>query len=261
MHVHYNAGYGNALWLRGEDYPLWWDEGRVMRNNGSNVWESTTERIPDNASVEVKPLINDYTWSDGSNYTITGGDTNDIYPTFHPSSTTRIRVHKDAGEGGSITIRGDTSPLSWNSDASATWSELNAWTWETTGISCGTKFEFKPRLNGSYSLNDNYVGVGCATIDIYPIFSGGETERSTETLRVVYSGASSMAVRGSTSPFSWGSNLSATSTEGNVWVYETTSVSETTQFEWKPLKNGTDWSTGSNYWSRGGETIEVYPSF
>jgi len=27
------------------------------------------------------------------------------------------------------------------------------------------------------------------------------------------------------------------------------------------MRNGTDWSLGSNYWSRGGETVEVYPSF
>jgi glycosidase len=261
VRVHYNAGYGNGIWLRGGTYPLWWDTGRVMRNNGADVWEWTTERIPAGTTVDVKPLINDYTWSDGGNYTITGGQTIDIYPTFHPANVTRIRVHKDAGAGGSITLRGDTTPLSWDSDTGATWSKLNTWTWETTSISCGTKFEFKPRHNGTYSLNGNYVGTGCATIDVYPIFNTGEVERTTDTLRIVYSPASSMAVRGSVAPLSWTSNLSTMLTEGNVWVYETTTIPETTQFEWKPLRNGTDWSTGSNYWSRGGQTIEVYPSF
>lgn len=52
-----------------------------------------------------------------------------------------------------------------------------------------------------------------------------------------------------------------TLTEGNVWVYETTAIDEATSFEFKPLRNGTDWSLGNNYWSRGGETIEVYPGF
>lgn len=161
-----------------------------------------------------------------------------------------------------ITIRGDTAPLSWTSGAGATWSNLNAWTWETTSISCGQKFEFKPLINDSqYSLGSNYVGVGCTTVDVYPIFNAGETERTTETLRVVYGGASTMAVRGSVSPLSWSSNSSMTATEGNVWVWETTSIGETTQFEWKPLRNGTDWSLGGNYWARGGETVEVYPSF
>lgn len=45
------------------------------------------------------------------------------------------------------------------------------------------------------------------------------------------------------------------------WVYETTAIAETAQVEWKPLRNGTDWSAGANYWSRGGQTIEVYPGF
>ncbi len=83
----------------------------------------------------------------------------------------------------------------------------------------------------------------------------------TPHLRVVYGGAATMAVRGSVSPLSWSSNSSMTATEGNVWVWETTSIGETTQFEWKPLRNGTDWSLGGNYWARGGETVEVYPSF
>ena len=70
-----------------------------------------------------------------------------------------------------------------------------------------------------------------------------------------------MQVRGSVSPLSWTSGLSMTWTEGNVWVWETTSIGETTNFEWKPLRNGTDWALGGNYWSRGGQTIEIYPSF
>lgn len=262
IRVHYNAGYGNALWIRGSQYPFWWDTGRAMRNLGNNVWEWETERIPAGQTVEVKPLINDYTWSDGANYSITGGQTVDIYPTFHPAAVTRIRVHRDAGLANTIAIRGDTAPLSWTSGAAATWSKLNAWTWETTSIACGQKFEFKALINDSqYSLGNNYVGVGCATIDAYPIFNVGETERTTDSLRVVYSGATSMAVRGSVAPLSWLTNSAATATEGNVWVWETTSIPETTAFEWKPLRNGIDYSLGSNYWGRGGQTIEVYPSF
>jgi glycosidase len=262
IRVHYNAGFGNALWIRGDTYPFWWDKGRAMRHLGNNVWEWETERIPANQTVEVKPLINDYTWSVGPNYTITGGQTVDIYPSFHEGNITRIRVHRDTGLGNRITLRGDTSPLNWNSGVDANWSELNAWTWETTSISAGTKFEFKPLINDSqWSLGENYVGVGGATIDIYPIFNSGETERTTDTIRVVYSGASTMDVRGSVSPLSWNSGQPMTWTEGNIWVWETTSIGEATQFEFKPLRNGTDWSQGGNYWSRGGQTIEVYPTF
>jgi glycosidase len=262
IHVHYNAGYGNAVWLRGSAYPFWWDAGRAMRNLGNNVWEWQTERLPAGSTVDVKALINDYTYQDGANVTITGGTTVDIYPTFHAANITRIRVHKDAGAGGSIALQGDTSPLSWTASQSATWSQLNAWTWETTSIPCGQKFEFKPLLNGTtYSLNSNYVGVGCATMDVYPIFASGETERNTETLRVVYSGASTMSARGDTSPLSWTASLPMTWTEGDVWTWETTAIPETSQFQWKPMRNGTDWSLGGNYYGRGGESIEVYSSF
>ncbi len=129
-------------------------------------------------------------------------------------------------------------------------------------MTCGQKFEFKPLLNGTtYSLGSNYVGVGCATIDVYPIFDVGESERTAETLRVVYGGASSMGFRGSVSPYSWTSSLAGMPTEGNVWVSETTAIGESTQFEWKPLLNDTSWSLGANYWARGGETVEVYPGF
>ncbi|MBD3941428.1 hypothetical protein IF188_06920 [Microbacterium sp. NEAU-LLC] len=40
------------------------------------------ERIPDGETFEFKPLIDDVTWSTGGNYTGTGGDVIDIYPTF-----------------------------------------------------------------------------------------------------------------------------------------------------------------------------------
>ena len=40
------------------------------------------ERIPDSEIFEFKPLINDSTWSTGSNYTGTGGDVINIFPDF-----------------------------------------------------------------------------------------------------------------------------------------------------------------------------------
>lgn len=82
VRVHYNVGYGNTMYLRGDTYPLWWDQGRKMRNVSSDVWEFEMERIPAGATVQFKPLKNDITWSIGNNYTVTGGQTIDIYPNF-----------------------------------------------------------------------------------------------------------------------------------------------------------------------------------
>lgn len=82
IRVHYDVGYGNTMYLRGNTYPLWWDTGRKMRNVSSDVWEFEIERIPSGDTLEFKPLINNSTWSTGNNYTVTGGQTVDIYPSF-----------------------------------------------------------------------------------------------------------------------------------------------------------------------------------
>lgn len=82
IRVHYDVGYGNTIYLRGDSYPLWWDEGRGMLNIASDVWIYEIERIPAGATFEFKPLINDTAWSTGNNYVGTGGQTIDIYPNF-----------------------------------------------------------------------------------------------------------------------------------------------------------------------------------
>lgn len=82
IRVHYNVGYGNTMYLRGNSYPLWWDQGRKMRNVGTDVWEFEIERIPAGQRFEFKPLINDSRWSTGNNFVGTGGQTIDIYPGF-----------------------------------------------------------------------------------------------------------------------------------------------------------------------------------
>lgn len=63
-------------------YPVSWGYGRGARNVAPDVWEWEMERIPAGQTFEFKPVINDETWSDGSNFIGTGGDTIDIYPTF-----------------------------------------------------------------------------------------------------------------------------------------------------------------------------------
>ncbi|QAY59090.1 alpha-amylase [Microbacterium protaetiae] len=82
IRVHYDPGYGHSISLRGDEYPFSWTAGRGARNVASDVWEFEVERIPDGETFEFKPLIDDATWSTGSNYTGTGGDVIDIYPTF-----------------------------------------------------------------------------------------------------------------------------------------------------------------------------------
>ncbi|MGH3441451.1 MAG: alpha-amylase family glycosyl hydrolase, partial [Nitriliruptorales bacterium] len=82
IRIHYDVGWGNSITVRGDTYPLRWDEGRGARNLAPDLWEWEMERIPENQSFEFKVLINDTTWSTGDNYIGTGGSTIDVYPTF-----------------------------------------------------------------------------------------------------------------------------------------------------------------------------------
>jgi glycosidase len=82
IRVHYNVGWGNRITLRGDSDPFRWTQPMETRNTAADVWEYQLERFSTGQSFQFKPLINDVTWSAGSNYTGTGGSTIDIYPTF-----------------------------------------------------------------------------------------------------------------------------------------------------------------------------------
>ncbi|MGW9113256.1 alpha-amylase family glycosyl hydrolase [Microbacterium sp. NPDC055683] len=82
IRVHYDAGLGNSIAIRGDEYPLSWTAGRGARNISSDVWEWEMERVPDGEPFEFKVLLNDATWSTGANFTGTGGEVIDVYPTF-----------------------------------------------------------------------------------------------------------------------------------------------------------------------------------
>lgn len=82
IRVHYDVGLGNDMYLRGGDYPLTWDSGRKMLNVSSDLWVYEIERYDAGETFEFKPLINDVTWSNGSNFIGIGGQVIDIYPGF-----------------------------------------------------------------------------------------------------------------------------------------------------------------------------------
>ncbi|MDI6884390.1 MAG: alpha-amylase family glycosyl hydrolase [Hadesarchaea archaeon] len=80
--VHYDVGYGNTIYIRGSREPLSWDVGLQAVWTEGNIWVWETNLIPAGETFEFKPLINDTTWSAGANYTGTGGQVNDVTPTF-----------------------------------------------------------------------------------------------------------------------------------------------------------------------------------
>lgn len=82
IRVHYDVGFGHSVAIRGDSYPFTWTSGRGAHNVAPDVWEFELERIPDGTTFQFKPLIDDAVYSVGANYTGTGGDTIDVYPTF-----------------------------------------------------------------------------------------------------------------------------------------------------------------------------------
>jgi predicted alpha/beta superfamily hydrolase len=84
IRVHYDVGYGNRITIRGSKAPLSWTTGTNATWTTGNVWTlSWADSVGD---VEIKPLVNDATWSIGANYLIKAGTTVNIYPFFKPAS-------------------------------------------------------------------------------------------------------------------------------------------------------------------------------
>ncbi len=81
--VNYDVGLGNSMFLRGSVSPLNWTTGVAATWTTGNVWVYSTTAIPSGTAFEFKALINDSRWSDGANFTGTGGQTITITPTYN----------------------------------------------------------------------------------------------------------------------------------------------------------------------------------
>lgn len=75
-----DIGFGNHLYLRGEGPGLSWDHGLALDCVGNDLWTGSVK----NATVPVtfKVLVNDLTWSAGSDYVVQPGQSITITPTF-----------------------------------------------------------------------------------------------------------------------------------------------------------------------------------
>lgn len=81
IRIHYDAGAGNRITLRGDSGGLSWEAGQDCEAS-ANVWTCT---IPEGQQGELhfKPLVNDNDWAKGADYRVTMGTTVDIYPYFY----------------------------------------------------------------------------------------------------------------------------------------------------------------------------------
>ncbi|HEX2573136.1 MAG TPA: alpha/beta hydrolase-fold protein [Polyangia bacterium] len=90
LRVHYDTGYGNRIAVRGSKSPLSWTVGQNATWTTGNIWVySWSDSIGD---VDVKPLVNDATWSVGANYRVKAGATVDVYPYFNQQNKGTLRT-------------------------------------------------------------------------------------------------------------------------------------------------------------------------
>jgi predicted alpha/beta superfamily hydrolase len=91
LRVHYDVGWGNRITLRGNKAPFSWTAGVNATWTTGNAWTySWSNTLGD---VELKPLINDVSWSIGANYKVKAGTTVDIYPFFQARGGTLVKVY------------------------------------------------------------------------------------------------------------------------------------------------------------------------
>ena len=75
-----DVGFGNQLYIRGENGGLDWERGILMENISPYEWSFTTHYPA--KQIEFKFLINDELWSEGNNLKIVAGKESISSPTF-----------------------------------------------------------------------------------------------------------------------------------------------------------------------------------
>ena len=78
--VKMDVGFGNRLTIRGDGPGLSWDSGVPLDCVADDRWSITLKDI--SKPVAYKVLVNDITWSAGSDYIAEPGSSNVIEPTF-----------------------------------------------------------------------------------------------------------------------------------------------------------------------------------
>ena len=78
--VKFDAGWGNALFIRGMGAGLDWEKGVPMQCVGEDEW--LWEQLVPNGVVAFKVLVNDECWSVGEDFSVAAGDTIICRPAF-----------------------------------------------------------------------------------------------------------------------------------------------------------------------------------
>ena len=78
--IKYDAGFGNAIFIRGKGANLSWERGIMLHNVKADEWVWETD-IPFSA-CEFKVLLNDNVYEAGENHPLTQGSTLQYVPKF-----------------------------------------------------------------------------------------------------------------------------------------------------------------------------------
>ena len=79
--IHFDVGFPNALYVRGEGADLSWDKGHLLKNVKSDEWIWETNKPF--TTCQFKILINDYEYEIGDNHLLTCGASVHYTPKFH----------------------------------------------------------------------------------------------------------------------------------------------------------------------------------
>ncbi len=75
-----NIGFGNTLFVRGEGPGLSWDRGLAMDCLADDLWSVS---LPGSGNgVVFKFLVNDLSWSAGSDFVVASGESVELTPSF-----------------------------------------------------------------------------------------------------------------------------------------------------------------------------------
>jgi hypothetical protein len=75
-----DVGFGNTLYVRGDEPALNWKKGVALGCIADSKWEIVLSA--QDKAFEFKFLVNDTTWSTGANYLASPGDTLTLTPSF-----------------------------------------------------------------------------------------------------------------------------------------------------------------------------------
>ncbi|WP_165872302.1 alpha-amylase family glycosyl hydrolase [Tenacibaculum sp. M341] len=165
---------------------------------------------------------------------------------FNISTQTNLRSGTYSGEGGTFNVSGGT--LTGNVKGGAIVVLYNNSSYGNNNTGNG---------GGNNNGDNGNPGNGGDNGDT----GGGNGNTTTIYANIDVGWGNSLFIRGNTSPLNWNSGIQMTNVNSNTWKWEIQSIPQGQNFEFKVLINDNNWSSGSNFSGKGGETITINPNF